>query len=390
MKVSLERQGRNALARLIGLLFPAKKISPQELRREFEQGRIRKILFVRPHQGLGDLLLATPVFRALQNSSPSPELHFLADSYNEVAIRDNPRLNRLWIWDKKAMKRLGPVLALLKNLRREAYDVAIPLSSHIPSFTSFLLARASGARYVCAFDTTPFYDGANWSRQLAHIELQNAPETAPEWVKFMEFARALGCAEGDFTPEFTSRADDIAAAQAAWRALSAPDGKLKIGLFLAGNPDRPERLWPARYWRDLIRRLQAMPEVWPVAIVPPPGLRSGSFVPEPGIYDEITPQLPRPLPSFAGPTLSRVAAFLRSLDLFVCVDGGLFHVAVASHVPTLGLFFVTIPERWAPPVPWVQVLRPSDDLPASLPPDRVVEKITAMLSIAPSTAKHLA
>jgi ADP-heptose:LPS heptosyltransferase len=41
-----------------------------------------------------------------------------------------------------------------------------------------------------------------------------------------------------------------------------------------------------------------------------------------------------------------VAAFLRRLDLLVCPDGGILHVAAAVGTSTLGLFFSTDPEVW--------------------------------------------
>src|SRR3982074_504216 len=103
-KISLERSGRNALARTWGLLSRVRKRTPESVRIALQKGEIRKILFIRPHQGLGDLLLASPIFRALKKTYPSVEIHFLADTYNPIAIRDNPHLSRLWVWDKKAMQ----------------------------------------------------------------------------------------------------------------------------------------------------------------------------------------------------------------------------------------------------------------------------------------------
>jgi len=58
---------------------------------------------------------------------------------------------------------------------------------------------------------------------------------------------------------------------------------------------------------------------------------------------------------------------------------GLFHIAVGSHVRTLGLFFKTDPDRWKPPVPWATVLRPADDVPTSLTPDEVYQQVSEMV-----------
>src|SRR3982751_1682092 len=99
--VTFERWGRNALSKWIGRAFPLAKLSAPALRAEWEAGKIRKIVFIRPHQGLGDLLLATPVFRALKSARPDVQLHFVADSYNHPAVKNNPDLDRIFVWRKK-------------------------------------------------------------------------------------------------------------------------------------------------------------------------------------------------------------------------------------------------------------------------------------------------
>ena len=191
IKIVIERWGRNALSWVLGALIPVGKSSPAQARELLEKDPRAKILFIRPHQGLGDLLLATPIFRALKRAYPSIRIHFLADTYNAVAVNGNRRLDRVWVWDKKGMHNPLRFLSFLRALRAERYTLAAPLSSHVPSFTSFLLARLSGARLVLAYDTRPFYDGAGWSRHLAHVEVPTRPETDPEWVKFMELVGPL-------------------------------------------------------------------------------------------------------------------------------------------------------------------------------------------------------
>lgn len=380
--VSLERLGRNLLAALIGLLYPRAAVTSQDLQAELARSQSPKILILRPHQGLGDLLLATPIFRALQLKYPKLEIHFLADTYNDIAIRHNPYLEKIWVWDKRAMKNPLAMLEFIRALRAQSFTAAIPLTSHIPSFTGYWLARLSGARGVVAYDTTSFYGGANWSRHLAHLALPTLSPTQPEWVKFMELALPLTgpIVSPDYAPLFET--GDAAKAWAAleWKKISVPAGKKKIGLFFGGNPDRPERLWPAESWKALAMTLQReAPEACLVAIVPPEDFLSGSRALERGVYPQVLPFLNPQPPVVSHPGLDYMAAFLKGLDLFVCVDGGIFHVAVASRVNTLGLFFKTDPACWKPPVRWASVLRPPDDLPTSLKPQEVYLKIEELV-----------
>ena len=67
--------------------------------------------------------------------------------------------------------------------------------------------------------------------------------------------------------------------------------------------------------------------------------------------DEFRRALAWTCPVFQEARLGRVAAFLRRLDLLVCPDGGILHVAAAVGTPTLGLFFSTDPEVWRHDLP---------------------------------------
>jgi len=365
MIVSFERWGRNALARVVGGLFPLKKTSAETVRADWTQGRIRKIVFIRPHQGLGDLLLATPIFRALKTSQPDVQLHFLADRYNVGAVQGNTHLDKIWIWDKKKARGPGYLLSFLRGLRAERYDLAIIISSHTPSFTSFLLARASGADVIWAYATEAHYDGANWSRWLASVSVENSPVEAPECEKFMALLRPLGVS-GPCEPEFHVPAEIKEWARARWQTYAFPSDRPVVAIYLGGNPDRPDRLWPTAAWVQLTRMLREKNRASVLAILPPPKILSGSGVPEPGIYEAFSQVLGERLPIFDEPGLKQAAAVLSHADLFVCPDGGLMHVAIAARVPTVGLYFATDPARWIPPVSWAVGIRSPEGQPSGL------------------------
>jgi heptosyltransferase-3 len=369
----LENVGRNILAHVLGKALGVHPVSDAALKAEWDQGKIKKILLVRPHQGLGDLILATPMFRALKTARPDLQLHFMADTYNPIAVQRNPHLDKIWAWNKKAMYNPTGGLSFLREVRAERYDLAIIISSHTPSFNSSLLSRFSGARHVLAYDTRRHYQGANWSRTLADVEVPEPPEGTPEWVTFMNLVRPLGI-DGSYEPEFYLSPEDKAWGRERWKEFAPKSGPVKVGLYLGGNPDRPERLWSAENFATLARQLMER-NISVIAIVPPPGMISGSRREEPGIYEDFSRILGQKLPVFSDPSLTNVAAFLLNLDLFVCPDGGLMHIAIASHVRTLGLCFETDPDRWVAPVSWAIGLRAPDARNSGLTPATVRDTI---------------
>jgi heptosyltransferase-3 len=373
--ITLERHMRNAVAACVGRIFPIRKYSLDALRADWQQGRIRKVLLIRVNQGMGDLLLATPMIRALKTARPETKVHLVVASYKTVAVRDNPRLDRVWSWNKKKAYNPFYLWTCIRAWRAEKYDLAILISSHTPSLTSFLLARAAGVQCVIGFDTLPHYGGANWSRGLCHTVLPNPSTQSPEWVKYMDLVRPLGV-DGPYELEFTVPPSDRKNAAEQWKRYAFPSDRPVVGLYLGGNPDRPERLWPAASWAELAHLLSRDSSV--LAVLPRSGLVSRHAQREEGVYEDVSRRLGRSLPVFRDTHLSQGMAFLSLLNLFVCPDGGLMHAAIASRVPTLGLCLVTDPECWVAPVPWATGLRSSDSLPSGLSPQTVFETISRL------------
>lgn len=76
-------------------------------------------------------------------------------------------------------------------------------------------------------------------------------------------------------------------------------------------------------------------------------------------------------PNWHALPLSELASRLSTCAAFLGHDSGISHLAAACGVPSLLLFGPTDPAVWAPPQPWVTVLRTDDGLMASLDYQRV-------------------
>lgn len=68
------------------LLFPFLLLRKVEI---IEKEEIKKILFLR-HDGVGDMVLSTPLFRALKKNFPDARLTVLASERNYGIIQNNP------------------------------------------------------------------------------------------------------------------------------------------------------------------------------------------------------------------------------------------------------------------------------------------------------------
>lgn len=111
---------------------------------------MNKILIIQT-SFLGDVILATSLVESLFEAFPKSEIHMLVRKGNEGLIANNPKLKRVWIWDKKAGK-----LPTLKNLglaiRKEKFELVV--NPHRFASSGFL-SWMSGAKVRVGFNKNP-------------------------------------------------------------------------------------------------------------------------------------------------------------------------------------------------------------------------------------------
>jgi len=86
--------------------------------------KARKFLIIR-FSSIGDIILTSPVLRAIRRRFPSAEIHFLTKKQNVPLVSYNPNLNWLHLFKKRNMR------PMVKALRREKYDYVIDLQKSL-------------------------------------------------------------------------------------------------------------------------------------------------------------------------------------------------------------------------------------------------------------------
>lgn len=90
-----------------------------------------KILVIR-FSSIGDIVLASPVFRCIKNQLPDTELHFITKAAFKRVTEHNPYIDKFFYYHKNMKE-------LLKALKQEDYDYVIDLHKN---FRSFKIKRA--------------------------------------------------------------------------------------------------------------------------------------------------------------------------------------------------------------------------------------------------------
>ena len=93
----IEKRGKRALIGLACRLVRTAPISSQEIR----DSRPRRILVVRQHNQMGDMLLATPAYRAIKESLENVRLGVVAARFNRNVLLNHPFVDEVFTYNNR-------------------------------------------------------------------------------------------------------------------------------------------------------------------------------------------------------------------------------------------------------------------------------------------------
>jgi ADP-heptose:LPS heptosyltransferase len=360
---SLERKGKRLLVRITTAVVKTPRMS----RDEVLSPPPRRILVVRQHHQMGDMLLAVPAFRAIKQTFPQAEVTVLTGRINRDVLVNNPYVDHLLTYNIRSP--LGAV-PLVRAMRHSHFDLAIVLHTVSFSFTSAILGLLSGARVRCGSTSQPF--GNRMSEAFYHFEL---PLPSAEELDGMNEAEhnlyplaALGIHTDDIAPLVVPYADGRAWAE----GLIATHGSSgTLNLVVHPGAGKVENIWPPENFADVVERLAANARL---AVYVVEGPRDAEPV------ERFRRLIRSPSTVVRRRMIGDIAALMQASDLVLCNDTGVMHVASAAGARTLAVFGPTDPVRWAPRCRNLHIVRaPGGDLRA-LDPAVVFEEALGLLA----------
>jgi heptosyltransferase-1 len=277
---------------------------------------------------LGDIVHAIPVAAALRRARPSVRIDWLVSPKHRAILDLVPAINR-----RIEMTDAG-MLGVIRELRRNRYDVALDLQGLIKSA---FLARASGARRVIGFSSryvreplarlfyTEAHDpggGGMYHQDESHVVLTNLGLLEP-----------LGLHPGDAPPEFPI---DVVDSRVARDVAESTGGRYAVINVGAAWPNK--RWLPSRF-AAIAAALRAIHGLRSVVLWGPGEEPLGREVAA-GSSGAAT-LLPQT-------SIADVAALARGASLFVTGDTGPAHIAGAVGTPIVGIYGPTRPSRNGP------------------------------------------
>ena len=329
---SVELYLKRLLLSFIGLFRSGSHLAPPRLPID----SIGRILIIRQHDQLGDLLIATPAIRAVRKRFPNAHIAVVAREYTAPILAHNPYVDdviifyeKLWRWN------LNRALEFWKSIRN-GFDCAIVLNTISRSFSSDLIALLSGAKFIVGPDHLSL-NGLN-REVIYNVIVPRSPIVKHEIERNIDIVRALGADENDFEYDFVLTDGEVERAEEIYQSLSiAPDKKV-VGIHFGAL--NPSKCFPLEKLAVVIDWIVDEFGCEILLIIGPNEVERKEF---------LLTNLHHVVRSAPIMPLRIMAALIRHCSLIICNDTGTLHIAASQKIPTISFHSLSDPSIWKPP-----------------------------------------
>ena len=289
-------------------LFGRKRELPESM------GRLLVIRWDR----IGDMVLSTPVFKALKHKYPDAVLDVLASPTNAPVLRGHPAVDHVITWEGAprslwSLKSLGAV----RKLRRAGYDLAIDMVMDWPLSSALLSALLAPYRigFTWAGRDTFFTLQGTRPDRCRHLVDNNARLLESIEVKLLENLPYLGLPR-----------------------KNPPFALTRIGIHTGGYFS--SQRWPIERWVELTLRIKEDYGIGDVVLLLDPIER-----------EDLEAVWKQQLPGYRIVQAADACELILAageLDALLCNNSGPLHMAGALGIPTISTLGPTNPDMWWP------------------------------------------
>ena len=297
-----------------------------------------RLLVIRLRE-IGDVVFTTPAVRALRQRFPEAHISYLVEPAAAPVVASNPHISEVIVAPRRTgLGGLTSELSLVRRLRSARFDAAIDFHG---GPRASLLAWLSGAPVRVGYEVI----GRSWmytSRVARPRELRARHSVVNQWDLLAPFGIEPPRPDADPVEMRVDPSTAAAVAERLARAGIVSGDRLAVVHVSAGNPFRR---WPIESFVAVVAGLASACRV---IVTSGPSERDAAA----RVIAESRGRLGRyeleRVLDVGELSLTELRAVLDAAALYIGGDSGPLHVAATSHVPIVGLYGPTLPERSAP------------------------------------------
>jgi lipopolysaccharide heptosyltransferase II len=286
----------------------------------------KKILIVRLDR-IGDVVLSTPVIKAVREAYPASHIAFLVRPYAEDAVKGNPYLDEVITYDKKG------TLKFILKLARKRFELAI------------ILHPTSRTHWVTLLACIP--ERVGYDKKMGTLLTDRIPHKKELGLKHevdytLDILEHIGIAAKDRALYFPIKRES----EKKVRDIFARGGIRESDAIVVLNPSAS---CPSKRWRpeSFANVGDAIAERLGAKIVIISDLKDRVFA------DQVANAMRMGSFNIAGmTTVADLGSVLKRAKLFISNDSGPVHIACAVGTPVIAIFgrkdAGLSPKRWGP------------------------------------------
>jgi len=297
---------------------------PTTLDKLFKSGRIgspRKILILELW-GIGDLVIMSSILKPLKKRFPGSTITLLSKSSARDIFYHNKMIDNIiefdffwtklegkysfWRWDWIGL------LGLIKRLRRESFDLVLDARGDIRNnLFSFII----GVRRRIGYNYT---GGGIFLTDIVPGDYEHQHKVK-SWLNLLEY---MGIETGNSGPNLDISEETINWTEGFLKGKGIQKNDLLIGVHPGAGAKI--RCWPLERFAKTAEYLRDRYKAKIIVFVEPNGY--GGDIPINGPHIKVEMRL------------RDVIKIIYRLNLLICNDGGIMHVASAMNIPLVGIF----------------------------------------------------
>jgi lipopolysaccharide heptosyltransferase II len=292
---------------------------------------IKKILIIRL-RFLGDILISTPVLRAIKEKYPEVHLSYLTEEIGVDILKNNPYVDNIIVFEKNKFqnlplhKSLFDYIKFFKRLWDEKFDIVIDFFGNP---RSALFTYISGAKYRLGIN--------HKIRKHFYNILCNKTEAGTSAVDFyLSFLKKLSIEVTNKSLFLSLSPDEIECRENFYKE-NFKNNNLVIGLFVGGT--HQSKIWQLENFARLSDRLICEYDFNVIIFGGPKEKDKISLIKQ---------KVKEQAVFVSDVSVRELSAIISGCSVFITNDTGPMHIGVALGVPTIALFGPGEPDVWFP------------------------------------------
>lgn len=282
----------------------------------------KNVLINRPNHRLGNLLLITPLVQEINDVFPDCKIDlFIKGNLGPIVFKNYSSIENYIVLPRKPFKELFKYIQVWLKIKKKKYDLVINIDK-----------GSSSGRLSTQFANANFKFFGELNEEITQEYPDYKHMAKYPIYEFRYYLNLLGFPkEQKSIPTINIKLSDkeLKDAKIILDQI-VPNNKKTIAIFTFATG---AKCYCPEWWNPFYEKLvTTFPDYNIVEVLPV----------------ENVSQIDFKAPSFYSKDVREIAGFIANTSLFIGADSGIMHLACASQTAVLGLFSVTIPEKYEP------------------------------------------